>query len=63
MDDAEAFSNRRGLWMGPVDGRVLPSPMCSWEPLMVMEKGRFQDRAGSCQQARSGARASSYRVS
>lgn len=32
LNDAETFSNRRGLWMGPVDGRVPPRPMCSWEP-------------------------------
>lgn len=31
LNAAETFSNRRGLWMGPVDGRVPPSPTCSWE--------------------------------
>lgn len=60
LNDAETFSNRRGLWMGPVDGRVTPSPMSSWEPLKVMEKGRFQDRAGNRQQARSGVRKSGW---
>lgn len=32
LKDVETFSNRRGLWMGPEDGRVPPSPTCSWEP-------------------------------
>lgn len=50
---AETFSNRRGLWMeGCRQARCVPG-----SPLKVMEKGRFQDRAGSRQQARSGARA------